>query len=311
MTNLASLSLFTALVFGLVAVELRAAHRPRHFSFREATLASVIWIALALAFNTGVYFFRGPQLALEFLTGYVLELSLSLDNVFVFALTFAYAPVPPERQHRVLFWGVLGAMVMRAMFMVTGVELIGHFRWALALLGVFLIVSGFSLLRRKEKTIRPERNLALRLAQKLFSVTENYEGATFFVRRNGHLFATPLFLVLIMVETTDVLLASDSIPAVLGVTRDPFVVFTSNLFAVLGLRALYFVLARALRKFRHLHIGICLVLVFVGATMVGSHLYRVPTWASLAVICCLVAVTIVASVARGVAETIQSPGADS
>lgn len=298
MTNLAALSLFTLLVLSLVALELRVARRPRHFTFREAALAAVIWIALALIFDAGVYFWRGPQPALEFLTGYILELSLSLDNVFVFALTFTYAAVPPEEQHRVLFWGILGALVMRSAFIATGVELVGHFRWTLALLGIFLVVSGFSLLRKKQKTIYPERNPVLKLARRMFPVTEIYEGASFFVRRHGQLFATPLFLVLVMVETTDVLLAVDSIPAVLGVTNDSFIVFTSNIFAVLGLRALYFVVARALLKFRYLRTGISLVLIFMGTKMVGARFLHVPTWASLSVICAIVAVTILVSLAK-------------
>jgi tellurite resistance protein TerC len=303
MTNLASLSLFTLLVLCLVAIELRVARRPRHFTFREAALAAVIWIALALVFDAGVYFWRGPQPALEFLTGYILELSLSLDNVFVFALTFTYAAVPPEDQHRVLFWGILGALVMRSVFIVTGVEFVGHFRWTLALLGIFLVVSGFSFLRKKEKTIHPERNPLLKLARRMFPVTETYEGASFFVRRHGHLFATPLFLVLVMVETTDVLLAVDSIPAVLGVTSDSFIVFTSNILAVLGLRALYFVVARALLKFRYLRVGLSLVLVFMGTKMAGAGFIHVPTWASLSVICAIVAVTILFSLAKGPAES--------
>jgi len=308
MTNLAALSLFTLLVLGLVALELRVARRPRHFTFREAVLAAVIWIALALVFDVGVYFWRGPQPALEFFTGYVLELSLSLDNVFVFALTFTYAAVPPEEQHRVLFWGILGALVMRSVFIAAGVELVGHFRWTLALLGVFLVVSGFSLFRKQEKTIHPERNPLLKLARKMFPVTETYEGASFFVRRNGHLFATPLFLVLVMVETTDVLLAVDSIPAVLGVTNDSFIVFTSNIFAVLGLRALYFVVARALLKFRYLHAGIALVLVFMGTKMAGARFFQVPTWASLSVICAIVATAILVSLARGPAVSKKAVG---
>ena len=303
MANLVALPLFTIFVLVLVAIELRLARRPKHFGFREAVLACIAWAALALAFNAGVYFWRGGEPALQFLTGYILELSLSLDNVFVFALTFAWAVVPTESQHRVLFWGVLGAIVMRAAFMIAGVELIQHFRPALPLLGLFLLLSGLLLLRRKEKKFQPERNPALRITRKVFPVTQTYEGARFFVRRNGLRFATPLFLVLIMVETTDVVLASDSITAVLGITRDPFIVFTSNLFAVLGLRALYFVLARALLKFRYLDFGVCLVMVFVGATMLGSDYCRVPTWASLVVICAIVAATVVLSMASAVEKT--------
>lgn len=299
MTNLVAIFLFTLCVLGLLALDLGAFRRSRlPPSFREALLMSALWVALALAFNLGVYFWRGPQPAIEFLTGYILELSLSLDNVFIFALTFTYAAVPPEDQHKVLFWGVLGALVSRGIFIIAGVELVGHFQWILYLFGFFLVLSGLSLLRNKKKQIRPEGNPVLKLARKLFSVTEKYEGAFFFVRRNGHLFATPLFLVLVMIETTDVLMAVDSIPAVLAVTRDPFIVFTSNVFAVLGLRSLYFVLARALMKFRYLHIGLSLVLVFIGTIMLGAHFYKPPTWATLAVICSIVSITILASLAK-------------
>jgi tellurite resistance protein TerC len=299
MTNLAAISLFTLFVLGLLALDLGVFRRSRWPpSFRGALLMSALWVALALAFNLGVYFWRGPQTALEFLTGYILELSLSLDNVFIFALTLTYAAVPPEDQHKVLYWGVLGALVSRGIFIVAGVELVGHFQWVFYLFGIFLVISGLLLLRKKQKQIHPESNPVLRLARKLFSVTKTYEGAFFFVRRNGHLFATPLFLVLVMIETTDVLMAVDSIPAVLAVTRDPFIVFTSNVFAVLGLRSLYFVLARALMKFRYLHIGLSLVLIFIGTIMLGAHFYRPPTWAMLAVICAIVSITIMASLAK-------------
>ena len=259
---------------------------------------SAVWVALALAFNLGVYFWRGPQPGLEFLTGYILELSLSLDNVFIFALTLTYAAVPPEDQHKVLFWGVLGALVSRGIFIIAGVELLGHFEWILYLFGVFLVLSGLSLLRKEKKQIRPQDNWVLKLARKVFPVTETYEGAFFFVRRAGRLLATPLFLVLVMIETTDVLMAGDSIPAVLAVTRDPFIVFTSNVFAVLGLRSLYFVLARALMKFRYLHVGLSLVLVFIGTIMLVARFYKPPTWAVLAVICVIVSITILASLAK-------------
>jgi tellurite resistance protein TerC len=301
-----ALTLFTGFVLVLLAVDLGAFHRHRRAPrFRGALLASAAWVALALAFNLGIYFWRGQQPAVEFLTGYILELSLSLDNVFIFALTFTYAAVPSEDQHRVLFWGVLGALIMRAIFIVAGVELISHFHWVLYIFGAFLVVSGLALVREKEKKVRPEHNPVLRLARKLFPVTENYEGALFFVRRNGRRFVTPLFLVLVMIETTDVLMAVDSIPAVLGVTEDPFIVYTSNIFAVLGLRALYFLLARALMKFRYLHVGLALVLMFVGSTMLGAYFYKLPTHVSLAVICVVVAFTIIISMlkARGVVES--------
>jgi len=299
MTSLVEISLFTLFVLGLLALDLGAFRRSRWPpTFGKALLMSALWMALALAFNLGIYFWRGPQPAIEFLTGYILELSLSLDNVFIFALTFTYAAVPPEDQHKVLFWGVMGALVSRGIFIIAGVELVGHFQWILYLFGFFLLLSGLSLLRKEKKQIRPEGNPVLRLARKLFSITETFEGPLFFVRRNGRLLATPLFLVLVMIETTDVLMAVDSIPAVLAVTRDPFIVYTSNVFAVLGLRSLYFVLARALMKFRYLHIGLSMVLVFIGTIMLGAHFYKPPTWATLAVICAIVSITILASLMK-------------
>lgn len=309
MVNALALSIFTLFVLGLLALDLGLIQRrPKVLTFRQAFLVSGAWIALALAFNLGIYIWRGPQPALEFLTGYVLEMSLSLDNVFIFALTFTYAAVPTEHQHRVLFWGVLGALVMRAIFIVSGVELVTHFRWVFYIFGAFLVVSGLSFFRKRKKGLSPARNPALKLAHKLFSVTDDYEGALFFVRRNGYLLATPLFFVLLMIETTDVLMAVDSIPAVLGVTTDPFIVYTSNVFAVLGLRALYFVLARALMKFRYLHVGLALVLVFIGTTMLGADFYKLPTRCSLQVICAIISLTIIISVFTGYTSGGQGSG---
>jgi tellurite resistance protein TerC len=308
MSNFAALLVFTVFILGLLTLDLGAFHRERKAPrFRAAILASAMWVALALAFNLGIYFWRGPQPALEFLTSYVLELSLSLDNVFVFALTFTYAAVPPEDQHRVLFWGVVGALVTRATFIIAGVTLIQHFHWILYIFGALLVASGLSILRRKKKEAHPARNPVLKLAHKLFPVTEQFEGPRFFVRRNGHRFATPLFFVLLMIETTDVLMAVDSIPAVLGVTNDAFIVYTSNVFAVLGLRSLYFVLARALMKFRYLHVGLSLVLVFIGVTMLGAHFYKLATHLSLAVVCAIVGLTIMISAAKGTVA--DEPGA--
>lgn len=312
MSNALALSIFTLFVLGALALDLGVFQRRRRaLTLRQAILASIVWIALALAFNLGIYFWRGPQPALEFLTGYILEIALSIDNVFIFAITFAYSAVPPENQHRVLFWGVLGALVMRAIFIVAGVELVTHFRWVFYIFGAFLLISGLSLFREKKEGVSPDRNPVIKLARKLFSVSENYEGALFFVRRNGRLLATPLLFVLLMIETTDVLMAVDSIPAVLGVTTDSFIVFTSNVFAVLGLRALYFVLARALMKFRYLRLGLALILVFIGTTMIGSDFYRLPTRSSLAVICAIISFTLVISVVSGHTASREVPATPS
>jgi tellurite resistance protein TerC len=296
MSNAVALALFTLLVLGLLALDLGVLERhPRTLSFREACGRYAFWVILSLAFNLGIYFWRGSQPALEFLTGYVLEVSLSMDNVFVFAVIFSYMAVHAPYQHRVLFWGIVGALVMRGAFIAAGVVLISRFNWVLYILGAFLVITGAKLLRAKQEEIHPEHSPVLRLARRVFPITENYEGASFFVRREGRLFATPLLLVLLLVETTDVLFAVDSIPAIFAVTLDPFIVYTSNVFAILGLRALYFVLAGAIRKFRYLRPGLAVVLMFVGVKMLVAHRYPVPILVSLGVICGILAVAILAS----------------
>lgn len=296
MSNAVALALFTLLVLGLLALDLGVLERrPRTLSFREACGRYAFWVILSLAFNLGIYFWRGSQPALEFLTGYVLEVSLSMDNVFVFAVIFSYMAVHAHYQHRVLFWGIVGALVMRGAFIAAGVVLISRFSWVLYILGVFLVITGAKLLREKQEEIHPERNPVVRLARKIFPVTQSYEGAAFFVRHQGRILATPLLLVLLLVETTDVLFAVDSIPAIFAVTLDPFIVYTSNVFAILGLRALYFVLAGAIRKFRYLRPGLAVVLMFVGVKMLVAHRYPVPILVSLGVICGILAVAILAS----------------
>ena len=291
--------LFNIFVLAMLAIDLGIFHRKTHeVKFKEALTWSVVWIALALLFNSGIYLWRGSQPALEFLTGYILEVSLSMDNVFVFAVIFSYMAVHGEFQHRVLFWGIVGALVMRATFILVGVTLVARFHWFLYIFGVFLVVTGAKLLRERAEEFHPERSPVLRLARKLFPITEHYEGASFFVLRDGRRFATPLLLVLLLVETTDVLFAVDSIPAVFAVTLDPFIVFTSNVFAILGLRALYFVLAGAIRKFRYLRPGLSLVLMFVGVKMLIVPFYKLPTLLSLGVICGILGVAVLASLNR-------------
>lgn len=296
MSDLSALLIFALFVLGMLALDLGLFHRRAHtVSLREAAFWSAFWIALSLAFNVGLYFWRGSQPALEFLTGYVLEKSLSMDNIFVFAVIFGYMRVAAEHQHKVLFWGIVGALVMRAAFIATGLALVSRFNWVLYIFGVFLLITGAKLLREKQAEFHPERSPVLRLARKFFPITEGYEGASFFVRREGRLFATPLLLVLLLVETTDVLFAVDSIPAIFAVTLDPFIVYTSNVFAILGLRALYFVLAGAIRKFRYLRAGLSLVLMFVGIKMLIIHFYKLPILLSLGVICGILSVAILAS----------------
>ncbi|MFB3923136.1 MAG: TerC family protein [Terriglobia bacterium] len=296
MTEYLSWAIFVLLVLGMLALDLGVLQRRVHvLSFREALGWYAFWVALSIAFNIGLYFWRGSQPALEFLTGYILEVSLSMDNVFVFAVIFGYMAVKAEFQHRVLFWGIVGALVMRGAFILVGVTLVGRFHWILYVFGAFLVITGGKLMREKRGEFHPERSPVLRLARRFLPITETYQGSAFFVRRNGRRFATPLLLVLLLVETTDVIFAVDSIPAIFAVTLDPFIVFTSNVFAILGLRALYFVLSGAIRKFRYLQTGLALVLMFVGTKMLVAGVYKLPTLVSLGVICGILGVAIAAS----------------
>src|SRR3989449_11355177 len=296
MSDFYALPLFSLFVLGLLVLDLRViGRRARPVSFRQATLLSSVWVALSLAFNVAIYYWRGPQPALEFLTGYVLEKSLSLDNVFAFAAVFSYAAVPAAYQHKVLLWGVLGALAIRGVLIVTGVALVSRFHWVLYGFGLFLLLTGAKTLTGKPRPVDFERNPALRLARRLFPITEGYEGSAFFVRRGGRVMATPLLLVVVVVETVDLLFALDSIPAIFAVTLDPFIVYTSNVFALLGLRSLYFVFANAMAKFSYLKLGLAVVLSFVGVKMVLADIYHIPTTLSLTVIAVVLAAAIVAS----------------
>ena len=285
---------FTALIVALLAIDLTAHANSHSISFREASLWSAIWIALALVFNYGLYLYAGSlfdaatarRVGLEFLAGYLVEKSLSVDNLFVFALIFRYFSVPSKYQHRVLFYGVLGALVFRAIFIAVGAALI-QFHWVVLAFGAFLIFTGIRLGFEKEKAIHPERNPMIRLARRLFPVTPEFHEHHFVARVDGALHLTPLVIVLLLLETTDILFAVDSVPAVFGVTKEPLVVYTSNVFAILGLRALYFLLAGAMDRFYILKYGLAFVLVFVGLKMVwlddfaGGHF---PIGLSLGVI---------------------------
>ena len=288
--------LFLAFVGLMLVLDLTVFHRgPSKDEFRSALAWSFFWIMLAAAFAVLVYFWHGKTPALEFTTGYLIEESLSVDNLFVFLLIFRYFQVPRHYQHSVLFWGILGALVMRLAFIILGVALIHRFEWITYIFGAFLVYTGIKLVRSEEVDIEPEKNPVLKWVRKVLPVTPDYVDGKFFVRNPG-LYATPLFLVLIVIETTDVLFATDSIPAVLAITRDPFIVFTSNVFAILGLRSLYFVLAGAIQYFRHLKIGLALVLVFVGVKMIFHNLFDLPTPASLIVVVMIIAVSILSSI---------------
>ncbi len=291
---------FNAFVLALLAVDLGVFHRHAHVvSIKEAAGWSVAWITLALAFNAGVYSFMGSQAGLEFLTGYLIEKALSVDNIFVFVLIFAYFQVPPKYQHRVLFWGIIGALLMRGGMIFAGAYLIKQFHWIIYVFGAFLVFTGLRMATQKEHDIDPESNLVVRLVRRILPVTGEYHGQSFFVRQTvgGVLrrVATPLFVVLVLVETTDLIFAVDSIPAIFAVTTDPFLVYTSNVFAILGLRSLYFLLAGVIHKFHFLKLGLSLVLVFVGAKMLLTDLYKVPIGVSLGVIALILVTSVAAS----------------
>ena len=276
---------FLLLVAALLAIDLGIFHREAHVaSRREALTWSAVWIGLALIFNAGVFWFMGRQAGVEWFTGYLVEKSLAVDNVFIFLLIFSSFAVPPMYQHRVLFWGIVGAIVMRAILIAFAGVLLGSFHWIIYLFGAFLIFTGYRFLRGGHESPSLERNRLVRIARRFFPVTDGYEGQKFFVTKNGVRFMTPLFLVLLLVESTDLVFAVDSIPAIYAITDDPFIVFTSNIFAILGLRALYFVIAGYLSDLKYLKPGLAVVLVFVGTKMLLIDIYKFPALASLAVI---------------------------
>src|SRR5215813_13501210 len=288
---------FNAAILVLLFLDLAVLNRGhRVIPFKNALMMSAFWISLALAFAVFVHFWMGPGKALEFVAGYLLEEALSVDNLFVFILLFAYFKVPPEEEKTVLSWGILGALVMRGLFIFAGVALVRRFHWVLYAFGVFLIYTGFQLVFGGNEQKDPSRNLVLRFSRRFLPLTESYEGGNFVSRRAGKLMFTPLFVVLLVVETTDILFAVDSIPAILAITRDPFIVYTSNVFAILGLRSLYFALAGMMKLFHYLNYGLSVVLVFIGVKMLASMKYDIPTWVTLLVIAVVLGLSILASV---------------
>jgi tellurite resistance protein TerC len=291
--------LFNVFVLAMLALDLGVFHRKAHeVKIKEALIWSAVWITMALIFNLGIYFWRGEAAALEFLTGYLLEKSLSVDNIFVFLLIFSYFRVDSLYQHKILFWGILGALIMRAIFIAVGVTLIQQFHWVIYVFGAFLVFTGIKMALQKDKEIHPEKNPALRLFRRFMPITDHSVQGEFFVKRNGRTFATPLFVVLLVVETTDLIFAVDSIPAILAITLDPFIVYTSNVFAILGLRALYFALAGAMRLFHYLHLGLSSILVFIGAKMLLADIYRIPIVIALSVVAGILVISVVASLLR-------------
>ena len=292
--------LFNFFAIGMLVLELRVLHRPgRVVRSREALGRSAMWVGLAAAFAGLIFFWQGRQVAIEFVTGYVLELSLSVDNLFLFLVIFRYFAVPEEQQHRVLFWGILGALLMRGCFILAGVGLIRRFHWILYALGALLVYSGVRLGFTGEHQIDPSKNPAVRALRRLLPVTDSYQGGRFFVRGwqgNPGLYATPLLVVLAVIETTDMLFAVDSIPAVLAITLNAFIVYTSNVFAILGLRSMFFAVSGLMKVFRFLHTGLALILILVGLKMVVGDYFQVSTLVTLAVVAGVLAVSVVASV---------------
>jgi len=287
---------FTAFVLGMLVLDLGVFHRKAHeVKFREALGWSVVWVALALVFAVGVWRWFGPGKGMEFLTGYLIEKALSVDNIFVFLVLFSHFAVPKEHQHRVLFWGIFGALVMRAVFIFAGAALLAAFHWVIYVFGGILILTGVKLLLEREGEIHPEKNPIFRLFRRLVPSVPEYHGSRFTVVENGRRFATPLLAVLVAVEATDLVFAVDSIPAVFAVTGDPFIVYTSNIFAILGLRAMFFLLAGVMERFRYLKVGLASVLVFVGVKMTLADLYEIPVGVSLTVVAGILGVAILAS----------------
>lgn len=279
----------------MLAIDLFA-HREAHVvSMREAAGWSVVWVTLGLAFGAVVWWVWGGELAAQYYAGYVIEKSLAVDNVFVFAIIFSYFAVPREYQHRVLFYGVLGALIFRAAFIAAGSVLIASFAWILYVFGAFLVVTGIRLAIHRNETIDPERSVVLRLFRRFIPVTDDFHGQKFVIRRASRWVATPLLTVLVLVEVTDIVFAVDSIPAIFAVTQEPFLVFTSNAFAILGLRAMYFLLADLMHRFVYLKLGLALVLVWVGVKMLLLDVYKIPTAVSLAVVIALLTVAVTAS----------------
>jgi tellurite resistance protein TerC len=288
---------FNLFIVTAIALDLRVFHRRLHkIEIREALLASFGWISVSVLFGFGMLYFRGPQPALEFFTGYLIEKALSVDNLFLFLVIFRAFAVDERLQHRLLEWGVVGALIMRGAMIALGAELIGHFSWVMYILGSFLVFAGVRMLFLNRGDIRPEQSRVFRFASRQLRISREYQGERFFVRNAGRWFATPLFLVLLVVEITDVTLAVDSIPAVFGITRDPFIVYTSNVLAILGLRALYFLLAGVIDRLRFLDEGLAVVLVFIGAKMIGERWLHIPVTVSLGFVGGVLLVALLASV---------------
>jgi tellurite resistance protein TerC len=302
---------FNIFVLVLLALDLGVFHKSNHaISVKESLIWSGVWILVGIVFNVGVFYFSGPQKGLEFFTGYVIERSLSIDNIFVFILMFTYFGVPARYQYKVLFWGILGALIMRGALIMVGTALIDAFHWILYVFGAVLIFSAIRMAVQKEDAqVQPDRNPVVRLFRRFFPVTESYHGGSFFVRQGHKWLATPLFIVLLVVETTDLVFALDSIPAIFAITTDPFIVYTSNVFAILGLRALYFALAGIMDRFHYLKLGLSIVLGFVGAKMLLDAFIHIETWVSLVVVAVVLTISVVVSFSVRLTSTLPNSSA--
>lgn len=290
---------FGVFVVGMLALDLGVFHRKSHeVGLKEALTWTGLWVGLALLFNAGVWRWMGPDRGMEFLTGYVIELSLSVDNLFVFLLIFTYFRVPAQYQHKVLFWGIVGALVMRLVFIGAGIALIQKFHWIIYVFGGILVVSGIKMALDKDKEVHPEKNPVLRLFRAFIPVAPGYSEGRLTTRIDGRLMATPLLVVLVAIETADLVFAVDSVPAVLAITQEPFIVYTSNVFAVLGLRSMFFALAGVMKLFCYIHYGLSAVLVFVGLKMLLLDVYKIPTAVSLLCVCGLLSISVIASLWR-------------
>ena len=287
---------FNLFVLLMLVLDLGVFHRKEHeVKIKEALIWTCVWITLALIFNYGIYYFQGKEKALQFLSGYLIEKSLSVDNIFVFILIFSYFNVPSLYQHKVLFWGIIGALVMRVIFIFAGVALINQFHWVIYIFAAFLVFTGIKMFLQDEQKVDPDKNPVVRLFKKMFLVTDSFHGNKFFVTLNAKTFATPLFIVVLMVEVTDLIFAVDSIPAILAISQDPFIVYTSNVFAILGLRSLYFALAGMHKSFRYLKFGLSAILIFVGIKMFLSSIYPIPILIALIIIAVILITSIIAS----------------
>ena len=290
---------FNGVIIGLLALDLGVFHKRLHaISIKEAAIWSTVWVSLSLLFNAFLFYHAGPVTGMEFLAGYLIEKSLSVDNIFVFLVIFTYFGVPPKYQHKILFWGVLGALIMRSLFILAGTTLIARFEWILYIFGLILVVSGWRLMFQEDVEVHPEKNIFIRIAKRFFPVTSDFDTPRFFIRREHRTFLTPMVLVLIAIETTDVVFAFDSIPAVFSVTRDPFIVYSSNVCAILGLRAMYFLLAGAMTSFYYLNRGLSIVLIFIGMKMLIEKFFPISIAISLSVVAGILATSIVASLVR-------------